>query len=71
MEIDPDTSVHLRGVIGPDEYHEDVDDNVFTNVMVRHNLELAADVAERFGGCDRSEIRSVAWPGRGAGRRIG
>src|SRR5262249_54844201 len=24
---------HIRHVIGPDEYHEDVDDNVFTNVM--------------------------------------
>ena len=56
-------------MIGPDEYHEDVDDNVFTNVMVRHNLELAADVVERFGGCDRSEIRArLARPGRGAGR---
>ena len=24
---------HIRHVIGPDEYHEDVDDNAFTNVM--------------------------------------
>jgi trehalose/maltose hydrolase-like predicted phosphorylase len=59
VEIDPDRSGHLRGVIGPDEYHEDVDDNLFTNVMVRHNLELAAAVASRFGGCDDDEIR--AW----------
>ena len=29
------TSYH---VIGPDEYHEDVDDNAFTNVMARWNL---------------------------------
>ena len=52
-------SAHLRGVIGPDEYHEDVDDNVFTNVMVRHNLDLAAEVAARFGGCDPTEL--VTW----------
>ena len=25
-------------MIGPDEYHEPVDDNAFTNVMARWNL---------------------------------
>ena len=29
---------HIYGVIGPDEYHEPVDDNAFTNVMARWNL---------------------------------
>jgi len=58
LEIDQDRSAHLRGVIGPDEYHEHVDDNVFTNVMVRHNLDLAAAAAVRFGGCDPTEIRT-------------
>jgi trehalose/maltose hydrolase-like predicted phosphorylase len=42
---------HLYGVIGPDEYHEPVDDNAFTNVMARWNLrrgaELNEDEAER------------------------
>ncbi|HLF40542.1 MAG TPA: glycosyl hydrolase family 65 protein [Acidimicrobiia bacterium] len=33
---------HLYGVIGPDEYHEPVDDNAYTNVMARWNLRLAA-----------------------------
>jgi trehalose/maltose hydrolase-like predicted phosphorylase len=33
---------HIRGVIGPDEYHELVDDNAFTNVMARWNLRRAA-----------------------------
>ena len=28
---------HIYGVIGPDEYHEPVDDNAFTNVMARWN----------------------------------
>jgi trehalose/maltose hydrolase-like predicted phosphorylase len=29
---------HIRHVIGPDEYHEDVDDNAFTNLMARWNI---------------------------------
>jgi trehalose/maltose hydrolase-like predicted phosphorylase len=37
---------HLHGVIGPDEYHETVDDNAFTNVMARWNLRRAADAVE-------------------------
>ena len=56
IEVDRDGGAHLRGVIGPDEYHENVDDNVFTNVMARHNLDLAAAVAARFGGCDPDEL---------------
>lgn len=35
-------SVHIDQVIGPDEYHERVDDNAFTNVMARWNLRTAA-----------------------------
>ena len=38
---------HIFGVIGPDEYHEPVDDNAFTNVMARWNLRRAADAVER------------------------
>ena len=33
---------HINGVIGPDEYHERVDDNAFTNAMVARNLRCAA-----------------------------
>ncbi len=33
---------HIYGVMGPDEYHEAVDDNAFTNVMARWNLQTAA-----------------------------
>ena len=32
-------------MIGPDEYHEPVDDNAFTNVMARWNLRRAARIA--------------------------
>jgi trehalose/maltose hydrolase-like predicted phosphorylase len=43
VEQDADGSGHIRGVIGPDEYHENVDDNAYTNVMARWNLKRAAD----------------------------
>jgi trehalose/maltose hydrolase-like predicted phosphorylase len=36
---------HIRGVIGPDEYHEHVDDNAYTNVMARWNIRRALEVA--------------------------
>jgi trehalose/maltose hydrolase-like predicted phosphorylase len=39
-----DGSCHIRGVIGPDEYHEHVDDNAYTNVMARWNIRRALDV---------------------------
>jgi trehalose/maltose hydrolase-like predicted phosphorylase len=46
---------HVRGVIGPDEYHEHIDDNAFTNVMARWNIRRALDVAallrERWPEC--------------------
>jgi trehalose/maltose hydrolase-like predicted phosphorylase len=35
---------HIRGVVGPDEYHHDVDDNAYTSWMARFNLERAAEV---------------------------
>ena len=42
-------------MIGPDEYHEPVDDNAFTNVMARWNLRAAA----RIDGEDEEE--RAAW----------
>lgn len=44
-QLEPDGRRHIRGVIGPDEYHEDVDDNAFTNVMARWNIAWAVEVA--------------------------
>ena len=37
---------HIRHVIGPDEYHEDVDDNAFTNVMARWNIGRGLEVVD-------------------------
>ena len=46
---DADGRTHIDSVIGPDEYHEDVDDNAFTNVMARWNLRRAAHLMQSVG----------------------
>ena len=66
IRLDRDGRGHIYGVIGPDEYHEPVDDNAFTNVMARWNLRRAAELAvsdEEEGslaaavGCARRRVR--------------
>src|SRR5690606_35243704 len=61
--LEEDGRYHIRCVIGPDEYHESVDDNAYTNAMAQCNLATAANVAER---C------AVYWPEewQAIGRRI-
>lgn len=44
-QLEADGRHHIRGVIGPDEYHETTDDNAFTNVMARWNIRRALAVA--------------------------
>jgi trehalose/maltose hydrolase-like predicted phosphorylase len=51
---------HIDDVIGPDEYHERVADNAFTNVMARWNLRAAAALAESGLG-DVSPDEVAAW----------
>lgn len=53
--LEEDGRYHVRHVIGPDEYHEDVDDNAYTNGMARWNL-----------GCALAATRLIAarWPPR-------
>jgi trehalose/maltose hydrolase-like predicted phosphorylase len=43
--LEADGRYHIRGVIGPDEYHEHIDDNAYTNVMARWNIRRALDIA--------------------------
>jgi kojibiose phosphorylase len=47
-QIEPDGRAHIRQVIGPDEYHELVDDNAYTNAIAAFNLERAADAVDIF-----------------------
>ena len=42
IRTDRSGRAHIYGVMGPDEYHETVDDNAFTNVMARWHLRAAA-----------------------------
>jgi kojibiose phosphorylase len=44
-KVEGDGRAHIPHVIGPDEYHELVDDNAYTNAMAAFNLERAADAA--------------------------
>ncbi len=56
-QLESDGHSHIRGVIGPDEYHEHIDDNAFTNVMARWNIRRALDVAA---------LLRARWPARWA-----
>jgi kojibiose phosphorylase len=38
-----DGRYHINMVVGPDEYHEGVDDNAYTNVLARWNIRRAVD----------------------------
>ena len=51
---------HIRHVIGPDEYHEDIDDNAFTNLMARWNIARALEAVD---------LLRVRWPDRAAALR--
>ena len=44
-KLEADGRRHIRGVIGPDEYHETIDDSAFTNVMARWNIRRGLEVA--------------------------
>jgi len=59
IEVGDDGVGHLRGVIGPDEYHETIDDNAFTNLMARWNLRHAVTTCEELGIGDQTEC--AAW----------
>ncbi len=43
-KLEADGRRHIRGVIGPDEYHEGVDDNAYTNILARWNIARALEL---------------------------
>lgn len=59
--LDTAGRAHIDGVIGPDEYHEDVCDNAFTNVMARWNLRRAAELATAGRGAGVACAEADAW----------
>jgi trehalose/maltose hydrolase-like predicted phosphorylase len=50
-----DGRYHIRRVVGPDEYHESIDDNAYTNGMAQWNLEVAVELAS---------LLAERWPDR-------
>ncbi len=49
----------IDGVTGPDEYSSVADNNVYTNLMARQNLDAAADIASRHpDGAQRLDVDS-------------
>lgn len=65
-ELGDDGRYHLRGVVGPDEFHDaypdadkpGIDDNTFTNVMAVWCLQRALDVLERMPASQREPMLS-------------
>jgi trehalose/maltose hydrolase-like predicted phosphorylase len=53
--LEGDGHYHIRGVIGPDEYHETINDNAYTNVMAAWNIER---------GLETIVILRERWPDR-------
>lgn len=51
---------HVRHVIGPDEYHEDVDDNAYTNVMAAWLLRRGGDAARALEATDGAAWRALS-----------
>jgi trehalose/maltose hydrolase-like predicted phosphorylase len=59
IRLDAGGAGHIDTVMGPDEYHENVDDNAFTNAMARWNL-LQAAAVRRAGDDESRRWRSLA-----------
>jgi kojibiose phosphorylase len=51
--------LHLRTVMGPDEFHSHVDDNAFTNRMVRWHLEYAVAVYDELAREHPDELAGI------------
>jgi len=60
VTVKGDGLAHIDTVIGPDEYHEGIDDNAFTNWMARHNLLVAADWVEHFASTCKEVLERLA-----------
>lgn len=59
--FDDQGRAHIEGVIGPDEYHVNVDDNAYTNVMARWNLRRAAAAVLKAGSAGPLADEAAEW----------
>jgi kojibiose phosphorylase len=60
VEREEDGLYHIRGVMGPDEYHESIDDDAYTNGMARFNLEIGAETAALLAARWPERLRELA-----------
>lgn len=60
IRVEPDGRGHVYAAVGPDEYHEVVDDNAFTNVMARWVLGHAARAHPDPASAEVAEWRSLS-----------
>ena len=56
---DADGRRHIRTVVGPDEYHEGVDDNAYTNVLARWNIRRATEALAWLEAGDRRRAQAL------------
>lgn len=61
LEYEPaDDRYSLKMVMGPDEFHVHVDDNAFTNALVRYNLEQAVAVYQTLATEDPAQLAEIS-----------
>lgn len=58
-QVDGRHRYSFRDVIGPDEYHDHVDNNVYTNRMAQWHLQTALDLLEWLDGVDRAQADAL------------
>jgi len=46
INLEDDGLYHISQVIGPDEYHEKIDDNTYTNYLIQNNFKVAIKTFE-------------------------
>jgi kojibiose phosphorylase len=49
----------IKHVIGPDEFHKDVNNNTYTNAMARYNLKEAAKFFKMFKETNRGRLKKI------------
>ena len=59
LRLDDGGRAHIEKVTGPDEYHENVDDNAFTNIMAAWNLRRGAELLERRRGGRSGDLHQL------------
>ena len=61
VEYNPEQGRYeIRNVMGPDEYHEQVDNNAFTNAMAQWNIQFALELWEWLKGSYPQKARELA-----------